>query len=274
MANVRILARNRARDATVSASPTLLAARPASNLILPTMRGRTGRSISTASQTISLAWDSNQTGNAVAVSRHNWTDAATLRSILYQSGSPSILHDTGALAAFPLTGLDTEYDVHTDADFRGLKNTIQYIPLQTLARSADIIIADAGNTDGYLDQTQVWFGKYFEFEYNPAHGEAQLTLMDASSQSRADDGSQVVDKRWNARKLVIGLDFVSDNDLPSLLAIARSLGKFGECFIDLYPETTGAKHLYNMMACRLVDSPTFNPTQYGWHKNTMTFEET
>lgn len=274
MANVRILARNRARDATISASPTLLAARPASNLILPTMRGRTGRSTSLASQTISLAWDEDQTGNVVAVTRHNRSVSATQRSILYQAGSPSILHDTGALAAFSTTGLDTELDDHTSWDFGGLKNTTQYVPLQTLVRSLDIVTADASNPDGYIDQTQVWFGKYFEFTYNPAHGEVPLTLMDASTQARADDGSQVVDVKWRARKLVINLDLVSDDDLPSVLAIAQRLGKNGECLIDVYPETSGAKHLYNLMACRLVDSPTFNPSQYGWHKNTMTFEET
>lgn len=275
MANVRILGRNRADEASsISASPSMLATLPEDNLILPTERERVARSTSTAQQTISLAWSSDQTANMVAITRHNGTTSRTQRSVLYQNGSPQILHDTTALAAFSTSGLDTELVDHTSQDWRGLKNTVQYFTLQTLLRSLDVIIADAANPDNYIEQTRLWVGKYFEFEYNPGHGDVPLTLMDSTKQGRADDGSQIVDKGYRARRLVLNLALVSDNDLPSLLELAQRVGQFGECFIDLYPETTGAKHLYNMMACRLVDSPTFNQEQYGWAKNTMTFEET
>lgn len=273
--NFRILAKNIAEarnGASISASPSMVATLPESNLLLATERARTARTTSTASQLITVSWAASKKCNAIAISRHNLTTAGTMRSVL-SDVTPSTLVDTGALAAFSTSGLDTDIDTYTDADFLLLKNTIQYVTLQTALRSLACTFADVANPAGYMEINRLHAGKYFELTYNP--GGLELTVTDASVSARADDGSHIVDKRWKARTIVVNLEAIPDaTDLATMLAIARYLGKDGECFIDAYPDETGAKGIYGRGAFRLVDSPTFNPYQFGVHKNSMKFEET
>lgn len=278
MPALRILARNLANTAVITASPAMVESGGISveNLGLDTERGRTARSTSAASQDLKLSWATNQSANMIAVARHNWTTSSTLREIIYPNadwtGTP--LYDPGATAAFSTSGLDTDIDVYTEHDFLMLKNTVRYFTALTTMKSLIARILDTSNPDGFLQQNRLFIGKYFEFTYNPDHGDVELQLMDESAHSRADDGTQHVDRKYKARRLTLNLNFVPDADLPSLLALVRYLGKHGEAWVDLYPGVTSAKGLYNRMPCRLVDSPTFNPHQYGLHRNTLVFEET
>lgn len=271
MANLRFIIRNVIESATVSASPAQVSATlDEQNLKRQTERGRVARSTDTSSQVFTAVFDA-ATISAAAFSRHNWSTAATLRSVVSDSGT---LHDTTALSAWNSTGLDTDVDVHTEGDFAHLKNTVQYFAAQEGALQLACTIADAANPDGYIQQTKWFAGKYFEVEYNPPHGDVSLVQMDASMALRADDGSHIVDKSYKARSMRIDLSYVSDADLPTMLAMARYLGRDREGFVDLYPEAATAKGLYSRMAFRLVDSPTFNPHQYGVHRNTLLLEET
>lgn len=272
---LRILARNLADTATLAASPIMLPTLPITSLQQQTLRGVTARSSGLASQDVLATWSSDQKANMLAFTRTNLSTAATLRSLIFIGGSPTTaVYDSSALGAFSTSGLDTDIDIYTEADFRMLRNTVQYFPLVTNMQQALARIADAANADGYIEMTRMWIGKYFEFTYDPPFEGAGLQVEDLSKGSRADDGSHIVDKKGKFRRLTLRLDFIPDADLPTVLGIARYLGKDKECFLSLYPGWGGAKELYNMMACRLIDSPTFNPWQVGLHKNTMTFEET
>lgn len=274
MANLRILTRNIADTAVITASPAMSSTLPVTNLGKPTERARTARTTSLASQDIKLAWASAQKANMIALPRHNLTTAATLRTLGYSDSAWTTgILDTTALTAFSTSGLNTDIDVHTERDFQHLKSSAQYFAEQTTMQSLIARIADAANPDGYMEANRLMIGKYFEVTYNPGHGVPDLTLMDASVMARADDGTQVVDKRWKGRRLVLNLDWIPDTDVDDLLALARYLGTDKETWVSLYPGAGGALELYNQMACRLVDSPTFNPHQYGLHRNTMTFEE-
>lgn len=275
MSNLRILARNIADTATLTENPALESSLPGSNLQRNTERGRTARTTSLASQDVKLSWSSAQKANMVGLTRHNLTTAATLRSLLYSDNAWTTgIYDSTALTAFSTSGLDTDVDVYTERDFANLLNSVQYFTEQTTMQSAIVRLADAANPDGYLEAHRLWIGKYFELTYNPAHGAVELALMDESKSGRADDGSHIVDKRWKARRLSIQLDFITDADLDSMLAIARYLGRDKECFVSLSPGVGGVKELYRQGAFRLVDSPTFNPHQYGLHRNSLVFEET
>lgn len=276
MPNIRILARNLPEEASsIIATPAAATGFPVTNLQRDTERGRSMRSSSLASQDILLAFASDVKANMVGFTRHNWSTASTLRQQLYAAGSPTAAsYDGTALAGFSTSGLDTDLDVYTERDFAHLRNSVQYFTEKTDIREARSTIADAANADGYIEQTRMWFGKYFEFTYNPEHGDLDMTVDDASVAGRADDGSHIVDKRWKARKLSLNIRLIPDADLPTVLAIARRLGRDKECFLSVYPGAGGAKELYNQGAFRLVQSPTFNPHTYGYHKFVMSFEET
>lgn len=274
--NLRILVRNIADSATLIESPALLASLPGTNLQRMTERERTARTTGLSSQSLILQWDADQAANCLALTRHNLSTSATLRRRTAPSGSPTSYNDDGtALSAFSTSGLDTDIDVYTEADFACLRNSVQYFSLRTDIRELLLDIADASNPDGYMEAHRLWFGKYKTVTYDPPFGGAELQFVDGSTQERADDMTMLIDKRPKYRKLSINLQFITDSDdLAWLLAAARYLGKDKECFVSLYPGEGGVKEMYNQMACRLVDSPTFNPWQVGLHKNSMTFEET
>lgn len=279
MANIRLLSRNIAETATYSASPAMLSTLPESNLKQATERERTARTTSLATQDVKLSWASAQKANMVATTRHNFTVAAYLRNLGYATTdwTSSTIFDTGATtAAFSTSGLNTDIDVYTEADFLLLKNSAQYFTDVTTLQSMIQRWTDnsPGNPDGFMQATKLFVGQYFEFTYNPPHGGVELTIMDDTMSGRADDGTHLVHKRWKARRLSVQLEFVPDEDLNDLLAIARYLGKDRECFVSLYPGVGGFKELYNQMACRLVESPTFNPHVYGFHNARLVFEET
>ncbi len=276
MANFRILAYNVVDAAAITADPAMAATLPVTNLQLDTERERVARTTSLASQDVKLTWAANQTVNAIALARTNLTTGGTKRDLLYSDAAWTTgIHDSTALAAFSTSGLGAiDVATYLDPDFDHLRNSVYYLSELTNVRSAIVRLADAANPDGYMQATRLFMGKYFEVTYNPEDGNAELTLMDSGSGSRADDGTHIVSKGWKARRLVINLNWVPDADLPTLLAIGRYLGADRECFIDLYPGETGAKALYNRMACRLVQSPTLNPSAYLHHRKTMVFEET
>lgn len=274
MANLRILTRNIADTAVITASPAMSTTLPVTNLGKPTERGRTARTTSLASQDVKLAWASNQKANMVAITRHNLTTAATLRTLGYSDAAwTSGILDTTALTAFSTSGLNTDIDVYTERDFQHLKSSVQYFAEVTNLQSLIARIADAANPDAYMEANRLMVGKYFEVTYNPPFGSVELQQVDASVMGRADDGTQVVDKRAKWRRFTVRLDFVHDDDLDDLLALERYLGTDKETWISLYPGAGGAKELYNQMACRIVDSPSMNPNQVGVHANSITFEE-
>jgi hypothetical protein len=271
---IRILARNVIEAATVTASPALVAGLDEALLQRPTERGIYARTTSAAVQEFYASFDSAQRVNVVGFTRTNWTTDADLRSYLYGFGSPAAtLHDTGTLDAFA-PDLDTRHDDYTALDFRGFKTSLQYFDLYEDVYSIMSRVNDPTNPAGYYEQRKWWAGEYIEFTYSPPFGGAELTLHDESKGGRADDGTHVVDRGWRARKLRLSLEFIPDAQLATVLAMVRRVGRTGEIVVDLYPDDNGARGLYNRMACRVTDSPTFNPHQVGLHRNTLALEET
>lgn len=274
---LRILTRNLVDTATLYAVPAFVATLPETFLQRQTERGRyASTNAGVLAADLHLLWSSDQKVNCVGYTRTNLSTAATIRNQVFQGGSPSSrVYDSTALTAFSTSGLDTDIDVYTEADFRLLRSTLQYFPTLTNMQELVSTVTDTVlNTDGVLQLGRMWAGKYFEFSYHAPYGNLDLQVVDLSKGSRADDATHIVDKKGKFRRVVLRLDLIPDADLPSVLALSRYLGTDKECLLDLYPGLGGAKELYGRMACRQVDSPVFNPWQVGLHKNTMTFEET
>lgn len=268
MATLRILAKNIIESATVTASPACVASLPESILLLPTERGRATRSTSTAAQTFEFEWASDQTVNMIGFTRFNLRTTGTLRSLFTGATSPDVVYDSGAVAAFSTSGLNTVIDDYTSDDFRELKNKGFYFT-QGSARNLQVTAADATNPDGFLEITKIFAGQYFEPTFHPSG--LEFTFKDASIQDEADDGTMVVDKRWSARMVTVNLDAILDpTESATMLSLSRYLGKYGECWLDPYPEDTTAKGIYARGAYRLIDSPAFGQ-QYGYNKAVLRF---
>lgn len=276
MANIRILARNLADTATITADPAMSTTLPVTNVQRQTSRARTARTTGLASQDIKLAWSGDQVANMVAWSRDNASTVTpgTDRFLGYSGAAWTTgIVDTTAQTTFSTTGLNTHIDVHTEADFRLLKNRARYFTGVTTMESAILRLADASNPDGYREITRLFVGQYEELAYQPPFGGVELEVMDAGKSARASDGTLQVSKGWKARQLSLDLQFIPDADLATLWAIARYLGKDRECWVSLYPGEGGLKELYNQMVCRLVEVPKFNPHFPGLHRGRFVFQE-
>jgi hypothetical protein len=278
MSNLRILAKNIADTATVTASPAAVSTLPVTNLQTQ-QRKQTFRSASLESgspltgQQIKLTWSAAQKINMIALMRHNLRTTGTIRVHFYSDAAWTTEVYSTSATAFSTSGLATDIDTYTDADYLLLKNSAIYFAELTTVQSAIIVLTDSTNPDGYFEASRLFVGKYFETTYDPPFGGSDLTIDDMGVQERADSGSLITDKREKYRKLNINAEFIPEADLDDLLAIARYLGKEKDCFVSLYPGEAGVKELYHQLQAKLVQSPTFNPYFLKLHRAQFQFEE-
>lgn len=277
MAYIRFLFDNIVDAATVTADPAADSAFPVTNLQLATERERVFRSTSTAQQDVKLTWAANQIANVAWETRNNATTSGTRQPRLYSDAAWSVnTAAPTASAAFVTSGLDVlDQNTYLQPDFRHLKHSVVYFTERSDIRSMIWRMADAANPDGYHEATKLLIGKYRELTYNPQVGDVELTQMSGDSGSRADDFSHIVDVGGKARRLVLNLAYVhEDNDQKWLLALGRYCGTNKEFGIDCYPGDDSADGIYNRMVGRLVSHPTGGPVQYGVQRGTLVFEET
>lgn len=265
MANLRILAKNVADDATVSGL--------GNTAYLQDQRRGMIATGAAAGDDLLLTWSANQAVNAVALVRHNFTDAATWRIYLYSDAAwTTNIYDSTALDAINGSILPAPFSL-TEAQFAGMKTSVLYFTEQTTVRSAKITLTDAANPDSELRASRLIMGKYFETTYNPPHGGASLTPGTMTTQDRGDGGSLLSDLRAAYRTLALNLGFLPDADYDDIAAIVQYLGKHRDCFVDLYPGEDTARGFMNRMAAKITDLGPFDPHTYGLHRLPVTFEE-
>jgi hypothetical protein len=285
--NLRILARNVLGEAGVilSANPAFVSGLDEQVLLSPTQRGVYARTSPGALFTGQrLDFDFSAIGvqriNMVAFTRlydyHDGYSDYVLTTTRYQSGSPSIALATDVMdPAFDFSQLHrlTRYaERYCDS----LRNIVQYMDLQTAVSSmTNQIDTDAVSADRYAEITHAMAGEYFEVEYDPPFGGANFGWLSSGASGRADDGTLHADVGADIRKLSIDLRFITDDDLPAMLAIAHYMySRKAEGFIDLYPGDMSAKGIYNRFPCRLVtEPPEFSPHFVGLHSTKLVFEE-
>ena len=273
MANIRFLFRNLVDTATVTASPALLAGLPATNLQTQ-QRNRSARTTSTASQDFSFSWPTAQTIDMIAMRRFNLTAAAQMACPTYSdSAFTTSIAANAAANCFGYTGLDAN-DILTESDFILLKNFARFPTLSSVVQSLKVTVTDAANPDGYFDISRMFIGKLKELFYQVSYSGALLTMDDASTQRRMDDGSLVSDKRFKFRKLEINQNYCAPSDWASILSALRFVGKDKDVFISVFPTAGDYTEVYYQGAFKFTGMSAFdrnNPNAAGMR---MIFEET
>lgn len=253
MANLRILFRNLADTATVSASPALATGNPETNL-QDQRRKMTARSTSTASQELRFSWSSAQTVNMIALRYHNLTASAQLAAPTYSDSAFTTSIDSNAAQnCFGYTSLDAN-DVLTEADFRILKNSERYLTERSTVQSMKATLTDAANPDGYFDVSRVFIGKPLTVTYNPPWGGVPLTFEDMSDTIDMADGSIVTNKGEKRRRIDLSLEWVAEAQLPALLAGLRSVGKDKDIWVSCFPEDGTYLQPYYHGAFKIVEN--------------------
>ena len=246
MANLRIVANNATDLSTCTLSATTAnSSYPVSNLTDPA-RGTLFRTTdATASREIKLTWSADVSVNTVALCRHNLTNSATWNIYVYSTtdwtGTP--LWSATSLDAYDtsLLGANATY---TDADVRGLKNSVYYhSSTATTAQSLKIVISDTSNPDGYLEASRLFVGAYQSPALNPAFGAAMVWREDAR-QYRTDGGSlrtHYVVQPW--RELTLQMRYFAPADRLIWSDLFRYCGLRRDFWFSLYPADGTAKEI-------------------------------
>lgn len=272
MSLLRILRKDIVREATGnSVSPALVSGMGAD--IGQQDNRKTSRTTSTASQDINYTWTSNQIVNMVAVARHNWSDAATLRVRLYSDTAlTTLLYDSTALDAFDGSVLPAPFSI-THERFRNLKNTVFYFSEQTTVKGLKLTIADASNPDGYMEHARVLAGQYFQPAYGAPYGGASLKPASASKVRRTDGGDRIADQRGTWRELSLNLHQVPDSDYDDFASIVTFHDKVLPTWVSVRATAGGALELMNQMWAGIDDMGPFDPAMYGLHRLPLVFGE-
>lgn len=278
MANIRISKRNIADTATITSSPVMS---PVVTKLQDLGRWAVARSTfapglgsPTTAQIIYLDWSSNQQAAMLWLRMHNFSTSAQIQIQIYSDAArTSLLYNSGTLTPFSTTGLDTVFDVHTERDFRMLKNFVHYFTQLTTIRAVTITIYDASSAEGYFEASRIGMADYYEPTYNPPFGGMDMVPGDASKQDPAEDGTIRTDKSYKSREFRILLEFVPDDELDTVLGMLRYHGLDHDFFVDLYPEETGAKALYNRAQMKFTSMNALNPWMWGQHRNDLPLKE-
>lgn len=274
MPNLRMLIKNIADTAVITATPAAVATLPVTNLQTQ-QRKQTFRTTSLASQNIDFTWTANQTCNMVALPRFNGTTAATARIYRYSDSAwTTLIDDTTALAAYSTTGLDQlDIDEFQNADFLVVKNYVKYLSAITNMKSMRITLLDAANAAGYLEASRAMVGTYKQFSDNPDHGSLQSSIQDLSTFERADSGSALVNKMEKFFKTSISPEWIPEaTDLQWLRAAARYLGLDKDFWVSFYPEAGGVLEYYNQGQVRFASVASFEPNSYAYQKSSFQIE--
>ena len=248
MANLRIVANNATDLSTCTLSATTAnSSYPVSNLTDPA-RGTLFRTTdATASREIKLTWSADVSVNTVALCRHNLTNSATWNIYVYSTtdwtGTP--LWSATSLDAYDtsLLGANATY---TDADVRGLKNSVYYhSSTATTAQSLKIVISDTSNPDGYLEASRLFVGAYQSPARNAAPG-VTMEWAEDSRQYRTDGGSlrtHYVVQPW--RELDVQMRHFSAADRLIWSDLYRYCGRRRDFWFSLYPGDGTSAELEN-----------------------------
>ena len=272
--NPRLLIKNLADYAAISASPSLIPSLLETYLQMPA-RNKTARTTSLASQDIKLSWAADQRVNMVALRYHNLTTSAQLRVRTYtDSAWTTGLIDNAAANCFAYTGLSDKVDL-LDPDFRIFKNSPRYFTLATNVRSMIITVIDPTNPDGYMDFSRLFVGEYWEFAYGAPYNNAPVSFGDMSVQGRSDSGNIVTDKR--GRYVIAGInpEFITmAADYKELAAAAMSLGLSKDFWFSTYPKEGTILEMYNQNAYKFTSIPTMDRDMPGSMKSQIKMEST
>lgn len=276
--NLRLVPKNAADAATLTASPAVETSLPVSNL-QNILRARIMRTTSAAAQTISGTWGG--TGypvNMAAILRHNIESAGTWRVQLYSDAAwTTQIYDSGNVTAIDsLTLGELDWGVSPlgsglyDA-FLGQRNSAIYFP-EVTAVSFKITITDTGNSAGYIDVSRLWLGQYIAPAYNVSYG-LQLAWRDNTTQVRTDGGSLRSDGGQPWREIRFSLDALPEADRSAWSDVFRYAGRRLDVFVSVFPESGGEIERDYMMAAKFSELPTTEKHVFQFYRAAVTLEE-
>lgn len=258
MSNLRIIYPNDSDEATLTASPSLVATLPVENL-QDVARARVARSTSTAAQDFKGTWSTSRLLSAAALVRHNLTSAGTWRLRLYSDAAwTTLVYDSGAVVACPPKALgDLEWGIDPlgaslFTNWALAFSSMWFAPVA--AKSFTLTLTDAANPAGYLEASRLFVGRYLQPTYNMAWG-FKLSWVEASSQERTEGGTLRSDGQEPYRRMSFKLADLTASDRPKFQEWSRRNGLRTDAFVSAFPENANAQERDYAMSAKLIASP-------------------
>lgn len=262
--NLRIVTNNIADSATLAASST------SGSLVIDNVKtehkGEIHRSVGT-SVTYTVTWASDQTIGCVCLPCTNLSITSVIRIRLFDSTSTA-KEDTGDLYAVSGTSTNTSvFDVNNFA-YGGISKSIVWFSLKpTYVRSMTIELTDTSNLAGYIDNSRIIAGDYWEPTYNLEKG-MQFYSLDGSTTSESNAGSLVTVRGFIRDKVSIDFALLPESDRVSLLDIIRSVGTYKNMLLSIFPETYNSYESDFLIYGKRSNAPITN-TVYGYYKHAL-----
>lgn len=257
VANLRIITPNDADDATLSATPALVAALPQANL-QDVSRAKVARTTSLAAQDIKGTWATPRTISAAAIVRHNLTSDGTWRLRLYSDAAwTTLVYDSGVVVACPPKALgDLEWGVDPLGANLFTDWALAFSSMffnAAVAQSFTLSIADAGNPDTYMEISRLCVGRTLEPLYNFDWG-FSLSWQEQTTQQRTEGGTLRSDGAEPYRRLAFRVANLSASDRPKFTEYLRKAGMRSDAFVSMFPNDGTSLERDHAMSAKLVQA--------------------
>ena len=238
--NLRVVAINQAKYATITTSTSTVATLPIGNIKtdFKTEVWRTNNIKTNVN--INLTWTSGKIVSLVALPFCNFSSTATMRVQMYSDSAwTTSVHDSGS-------NLCCGYVDFSEFDWGGEElgvNAFSYgggtyarlwLPVNTV-QSIRITISDSANNQAYLESGCIVVGKYWEPTKNPAYG-AYSGIKDLSVTKRTDAGDSITQRGSKHKTVNMNMKEMDATDRRHLSDIIKSSGTMNPIFLSLYPD--------------------------------------
>lgn len=261
--NLKIVTTNIADSATLTASTT--SGSLTINNVKTEHKGEIHRSTGTT-VTYTASWASDQVLGCVCLPCTNLSSTSIIRIKLYDAAS-ALREDTGEMYAVSEYTNTNVYNVNNFV-YGGVSKSVVWFPLKPdYVRSLTIELSDINNSAGYIDNSRIVIGDYWQPTYNLEKG-MQLYSLDSSTTSESNAGSLVTLRGFVRDKLSIDFALLPESDRVELLNIIRYAGTYKNILLSTFPGTYNSYENDFLIYGKRSNAPIVNVV-YGYYKHSL-----
>jgi len=235
MSNLRIIYKNIADTATITASTT------ATGFSVDNLKNTQKTSVHRSTEntvTYTLVWTTAQNIGAVALPATNLVAGATIRVQVYtELAEDTLIGDTGNLTACKDRVITLHGNVTTpsyvDFGFGGATKTSVWLSRTYSAKKVVITITNSS----IIDCARIVCGAYWEGTRQASKG-ISVEFSDLSEVTVTRSGNTYVDRKPISESISLDLQYISDADRRTLISIMKSWGSNGLLYMCIFPDNT------------------------------------
>lgn len=274
MSNLRICPINFFDEATISASPAMLASLPETNAQL-TARDRVARSTSTADQVIQGNWGGNgRKIDSFFIFRHTGQGGRVRLQLFTDSAYTTQVYDSGTVDIYTLQGLDVDWGT-APLGFGAndlLAAEAPYSLFFTAVACSSFKMTFTRCQAAYWEFGRFFLGKYLEAPYNPQLGmEFGWQSNDLQTRTKGASLRTRPGERW--RELKADMFYGTDPDRAIWRDLLGKISLNEDVAMSIFPGVGGRQERDHVMNAQLTAHSPFNWANVNFNETVFTFAE-